>query len=163
MKNVAGVVRRGSLKVVIQFGRCPVVQNRTSKASCAPTDVPQQLVVGLLALVLCLFRNGKLQRQIVLIGTRSYEFDFNRMVQKNKATKKERAIRSCTGSLCVPLVEHVWRCVAVARLTTSICVVLVQIHITTEDRDSWLKNATVAVFFQDAQSFLHNPLFGRDS
>ena len=64
--------------------------------------------------------------------------------------------------VCVPLVEHVWRCVAVARLTTSICVVLVQIHITTEDRDSWLKNATVAVFFQDAQSFLHNPLFGRD-
>ena len=73
------------------------------------------------------------------------------------------ARESCTGSLCVPLVEHVWRCVAVARLTTSICVVLVQIHITTEDRDSWLKNATVAVFFQDAQSFLHNPLFGRDS
>ena len=95
--------------------------------------------------------------------TQTAEFDFNRMVQKNKATKKERAIRSCTGSLCVPLVEHVWRCVAVARLTTSICVVLVQIHITTEDRDSWLKNATVAVFFQDAQSFLHNPLFGRDS
>ena len=38
LKNVAGVVRRGSLKVVIQVGRCPVVQNRTSKASCAPTD-----------------------------------------------------------------------------------------------------------------------------
>ena len=57
LKNVAGVVRRGSLQVVIQVGRCPVVQNRTSKASCAPTDVPQQLVVGLLVLVLCLFRN----------------------------------------------------------------------------------------------------------
>ena len=38
LKNVAGFVRRGSLKVVIQVGRCPVVQNRTSKASCVPTD-----------------------------------------------------------------------------------------------------------------------------
>merc|ERR1712079_303035 len=41
LKNVAGLVRRGSLELVIQVGRCPVVQNRTSKAPRAPTDVYQ--------------------------------------------------------------------------------------------------------------------------
>ena len=33
--NVTEIFRRGSLRVVIQLGRFPVVQNRTSKASCA--------------------------------------------------------------------------------------------------------------------------------
>ena len=44
LKNVAGVVRRGSLIVVIQVGRCPVVQNRASKASCAATDVYKRTI-----------------------------------------------------------------------------------------------------------------------
>ena len=44
VKTGAGVVRRHSLKVFIQVGRCPVVQNRTSKASCAPTDIYKRAI-----------------------------------------------------------------------------------------------------------------------
>ena len=95
----------------------------------------------------------------VLIAVSNWHIEGFRCAASNKGNV---ARESLSGSLGVPLGAHVWHCIALGTLTTSICAGLVQIYITTEDRDSWLKKETVAGFFQDSQSFSHNPLPGRE-